>query len=126
MTTISMPGIERIKKERVRQIVEENHKPEDDKGRAMELHRAGTAYLQYAMMQGVLNPEDLAEAPHPSDVSWVDGLSLWPWARGDWKPGTMIENITKGGALIAAALDHGSELNAKAAKGNSKAGVGHD
>lgn len=106
----ALKGVEILKEERIRQIAEEGYSVEGDVGRANELHRAGTAYLQWALMQACIPGDVLTGADHPSDVEWVDGETLWPWDRDAWKPGTMVENITKGGALIAAALDHADEL----------------
>lgn len=34
------------------------------------------------------------------------GIELWPWSREAWKPtGDRVRDLTKAGALIAAAID---------------------
>lgn len=101
---MTMRGIDRIKHERIRQVDEEGYTLEGDKGRAVELIKAGSCYQQFALMQLTL-PED-AEIlqSHPADIEWEDN-PLWPWARDAWKPSTPERNIEKAGALFAAALD---------------------
>ncbi|MEG2887229.1 MAG: hypothetical protein RR853_08900 [Aurantimicrobium sp.] len=108
-------GIDTLKSERLRQVAEEGYSIEGDQGRTDQLHRAGIAYLQYALLQQTLTAmgqaEEIEDVEHPADVIWIDDLPLWLWDREDWKPGTVLENMIKGGALIAAALDHPEEIN---------------
>ena len=104
-----LSGLEWIKDERVRQIEEEGYTVVGDVGRAQALFRAGVTYLQYAQLQ-IMNPDHIDEYEHPSDVEWANGEPLWPWGREHWKPSTVLDNITRGTALVAAAMDHLEEL----------------
>lgn len=35
----------------------------------------------------------------------INGVYLWPWANGWWRPGDPVRNLVKAGALIAAEID---------------------
>lgn len=95
-------GAEAIARERQRQIDEEGYFPILDRGRAVQLAYASTAYaIEAATSQEILEagstitPEGLAEIP-----PW------WPWHSSTWKPtGDPVRDLTKAGALIAAAID---------------------
>ena len=89
-----MSGAERIAAERQRQIEVEGYTAEHDRGQAEYLTNAAIAYA--------LCSEDPTTATHIQDAM----LDWWPWAIAAWKPtGDAIRDLTKAGALIAAAID---------------------
>lgn len=93
-------GTDLIAEERNRQISEEGYSEEHDSGHHDELIMASMAYSQLAFVQTDFPDTPLAWYAHPSD------LDLWPWHRDDWKPSEDPKrNLTKAGALIAAAID---------------------
>jgi hypothetical protein len=85
-----MTGAELIAQERERQIKEEGYLVEDDViGGWWECARAAAAYAIAAA-----DEEEADEA-----------RKIWPWSEPAWKPGTDLHNLTRAGALIAAAID---------------------
>lgn len=103
-------GAELITAERERQITEEGYTPEHDQGHAQDLTKAGAAYAEYVVRtfegEGLTTFEDLDQP--------------WPWHPGFWKPtGNPVRDLTKAGALIAAAIDC---LNADPSSPNSGEG----
>lgn len=122
-----MSGIERIARERTRQIAEEGYTPEYDAGRAKELLDAACCYAWAAATQEVVRATIVeASAEHPEVL---EGMTLeeytttklrglvhlqistqppppWPWEVHYWKPSPdPVRNAEKAGALMAAALD---------------------
>lgn len=86
-----MDGATRIANERRRQVEEEGYTAEDDRKQGLALVYAGIAYAIAA-----INPE----GPSYAAGDW------WPWGTGAWKPtGDVKRDLTKAGALIAAAID---------------------
>jgi hypothetical protein len=82
-----MTGIERIAKERKRQVGKERWTKAHDDGHVNdELARAAACYA--------LAYEEEKRLP-------VD----WPWERESWKPCSRVRNLEKAGALIAAEID---------------------
>jgi hypothetical protein len=82
-----LSGIERIAKERRRQIrVEKWSSSHDDALIRRELAQAGALYA--------------LGAGHQTVLPWN-----WPWDAKWWKPGTDIRMLEKAGALIAAEID---------------------
>lgn len=95
-------GAKLIAAERERQIVEEGYTAQHDAGHAPSLVAAAVGYtvFQHVALQGGMSPEEAVDA----------GGSIvppgWPWSSHFWKPtGDPIRDLTKAGALIAAALD---------------------
>lgn len=93
-------GAERIIVERQRQIDKEGWTPEHD------LEHGPTPLIMAAASYMAL------EAGGPPGLTGKDELSdaiieygMWPWEPEAFKPGSSISNLTKAGALIAAALD---------------------
>lgn len=98
-------GMYSIMCERIHQVRTHGYDPAGDVGRSGELIRAANCYTQYALMMATIPVEHLVHQDHPSDIDW-DGKPLWPWGRDSWKPADTVErNLTKGAALIAAAMD---------------------
>ena len=91
-----MSGIERIAKERQRQLDVEGWNAEHDRGHAEELAMAAATYA--------LTPE-VRNAP----LGRLNALhnALWPWAPRYYKPtrNDRVRELEKAGALIAAAID---------------------
>ena len=80
-------GSELILEERLRQINKEGWSTEHDKEHdVMEFVRAAQAYL----MIGEDN---------------ITRTTVWPWDGGFFKPKDAIKDLTRAGALIAAAID---------------------
>ncbi|MFD4957111.1 hypothetical protein [Microbacterium sp. NPDC058389] len=95
-------AIELIAAERDRQVSEEGYSPEGDRGRGAQLAYASTAYA----VESAVVIEEL----QAGRAIGQDGLALvpqwWPWAPEHWKPtGDPVRDLTKAGALIAAAID---------------------
>lgn len=97
-------GAELIAAERSRQVSEEGYSPEHDRGHAPEMIRAAKEYAEEAHFQVEYGPVE----PKPG-IPWHDedtGATHWPWAPEYWKPtGDPVRDLTKAGALIAAAID---------------------
>lgn len=93
-----MNGAERIAAERQRQIEVEGYTAEHDRQLAGQLALAAASYALQHMRRMRLNlpydPE--VEPPHE-----------WPWHPRYWKPtpDDRVKELTKAGALIAAAID---------------------
>jgi hypothetical protein len=86
-----MSGAERIAAERRRQIEVEGYDAEHDAKQKAALVYAGIAYAIAAL-----------EPSGPSYAAW----DWWPWSSEAWKPtGDVVRDLTKAGALIAAAID---------------------
>jgi hypothetical protein len=82
-----MTGIERIAKERKRQIEHEGWTAQHD-----SIHSKGE--MCYAVI--CYTSASVMERRFPSN---------WPWEREWWKPSTRVRNLEKAGALIAAEID---------------------
>ena len=97
-------GTELIHQERTRQVNEEGYDVEHDRGHAAELIYAAKEYAEEAHFQHVYGPvEPKVGKPWQDEDSGVMG---WPWAPEYWKPtGDPVRDLTKAGALIAAAID---------------------
>ena len=98
-----MSGIERIAKERRRQIDQEGWtRKHDAQYLNGELQLAACSYAQFAARLVRSNRTDDREAlakncPPPM---------IWPWHPNEWKPSpSPIRNLEKAGALIAAEID---------------------
>lgn len=92
-------GINLIAAERERQITEEGYTAEHDDGRAYQLTYAARVYTAQATVNIA---EDTSDAM-PFGWARFEG---WPWRERYWKPsGDPIRDLTKAGALIAAAID---------------------
>lgn len=89
-------GIDLIAAERERQITEEGYTAFNYEGRAEDLTTAAWCYALCVSLR--LNPKLIG-----------DGLGVpyaWPWHPDYWKPtGDPVRDLTKAGALIAAAID---------------------
>ena len=85
-----MNGIERIAKERKRQIEEEGwSEKHDDSHKSGEMAKAGACYAVRGLVDiGLINRH-------------------WPWSFSWWKPSpeNRIRELEKAGALIAAEID---------------------
>lgn len=80
-------GSELISEERLRQITKEGWSAEHDKEHdVMEFVRAAQAYL-------MIDKDNITRA------------GVWPWTGGFFKPKDAIKDLTRAGALIAAAID---------------------
>ena len=80
-------GSELILEERLRQINKEGWSAEHDKEHdIMEFVRAAQAYL-------MIDKDNITRA------------GVWPWTGGFFKPKDAIKDLTRAGALIAAAID---------------------
>ena len=93
-----MSGIERIAKERQRQIdVEGFDERHDDYYVGSAMLWAAVIYTQLAVA--------LTEGMPPDEIV-VEPPKGWPWRQGWWKPSPdPIRNLEKAGALIAAEID---------------------
>ena len=88
-----MTGAELIAAERRRQVEGEGYTAEHDAGKADDLAIAGAVYAQ---------PE------RRRTYGYRPGIPLqWPWMPEAWKPtpDDRVRELTKAGALIAAAID---------------------
>lgn len=84
----SSEGADLITAERDRQVTEEGYTAEHDAGRAHALVAAALCYARAGTWT----------KPYPP--------LGWPWADQYWKPtGDPVRDLTKAGALIAAAID---------------------
>lgn len=98
MPTVASRGAGLITNERVRQITEEGHTPEGDRNQGDLLARAGVEYANVAVSVLRSGPE---AAHFDPPLRWN-----WPWSNEFWKPSEdPIRDLTKAGALIAAAID---------------------
>ncbi len=96
-------GAELIAAERDRQVTEEGYSAEHDAGHDYALTEAAKAYVDSAQKSRWSTV--LMEFSHARRLGW-------PWPRKYWKPtGDPVRDLTKAGALIAAAID---ALQAKA------------
>ncbi len=90
----NLSGIELIAAERGRQIIKEGFTSKhDQQHQYSDLAQAGVAYAVFAI--GGEGSEEFAER-------------LWPF-EGEFKPKGLTEDLTRAGALIAAALDRAIE-----------------
>lgn len=80
-------GIELITEERERQIREEGYNKEHD------LNHSDVDFVLAAISYLGCNFE-----------GW-DTESFWPWDKKHFKPKDLLKNLTRAGALIAAAID---------------------
>ena len=87
-------GTVRIEHERMRQIIEERNLRDGDLGRAEVLAMAAACY---AMAQEDREAGNDALPPH-----WPKGMAAKWWKP---TPGDRIRELTKAGALLAAAID---------------------
>jgi len=91
-----------IETERVRQIGEEGHTLDSDRGKGKQLRQAALCYQRQALALDhtpghLLTPATLAAAGE-----------LWPWRSEFWKPTVDVDrNLVKAGALMMAAVDAG-------------------
>jgi len=89
-----------IEAERIRQIGEEGHTLESDRGKGKQLKAAARCYQRQALHVDrfpgkLLTVSVLAAAGEP-----------WPWAGQFWKPAPDVDrNLIKAGALMMAAVD---------------------
>ena len=89
-----------IEAERVRQIGEEGHTLDADRGKGKQLRAAAKCYQRQAITVDrhpgrLLTPATLAAAGEP-----------WPWRAEFWKPSLEVDrNLVKAGALMMAAVD---------------------
>lgn len=89
-------GIDRISRERGRQVREEGFSKEDDLHREDILAAAALCYVRTAYDVMVIREADVAPI-HPKH---------WPMGYSEFKPtGDAIKDLSKAGALIAAAID---------------------
>jgi hypothetical protein len=87
-------GIDMIANERQRQIRDKGYDKQHDKHhRPSQLAAAASAYIEHA--RGAQS----------------QARYTWPWRPHEFKPGTVIEDLTRAGALCAAAIDRHKELN---------------
>ncbi len=84
-----MSGIDLIREERQRQMIEEGWTADhDDEHDTHELAKAAMAYISQAR------------------GAWLVADAYWPWDESWWKPSDdPIRNLVKAGALIAAEID---------------------
>ncbi|MCK2024595.1 hypothetical protein KZC52_16830 [Microbacterium sp. kSW2-24] len=97
-TSAASRGVDLIAQERTRQIADEGHTPEGDRHQGDLLARAGVEYANVAVAVLRGGPE---AAHFDPPLRWN-----WPWSNEFWKPSEdPIRDLTKAGALIAAAID---------------------
>lgn len=91
-------GVELIRIERFRQMLEEGWSPEhDDRHRKYEMTLAAMSYAAVVASPDEWAAENGTE-PQP--------LHDWPWAKKWWKPcDDPVRNLVKAGALICAEID---------------------
>lgn len=106
LSRISQPsdvtGAGLIAAERERQVTEEGYTAVHDAGRAHQLANAAVSYGAFAQvtLEHGLTPEQARE----SGAHVVP--PMWPWSSHYWKPtGDPVRDLTKAGALVAAAID---------------------
>lgn len=106
----STTGAGMIAAERARQVIEEGYTAELDREQGDLLLRAGLSYAQNTLSQ-LLGGETIPRGNAP--LRWS-----WPWSNVFWKPtGDPRRDLTKAGALIAAAID---ALDAPTSEGESQ------
>lgn len=97
-------GASLIYNERGRQVREEGYDGTHDFGHEVELTEAALSYLMFAAVTQVQG-YTVEEAKEAATYAGTKPES-WPWAAGYWKPtGDPVRDLTKAGALIAAAID---------------------
>lgn len=90
---MSLEGIELVRAERTRQVIEKGYYATDDIGRSAELARAAACYADFAASSMAQQSSD---EPHP----------FWPWGEESWKPGEAeLDTLVKAAALLIASLD---------------------
>ena len=91
-------GVELIRRERLRQMLEEGWSPEhDNTHRKFEMTLAAMSYAAVVATPDEWAGENGTE-PQP--------LHDWPWAKKWWKPcDDPVRNLVKAGALICAEID---------------------
>lgn len=102
-TPVPLSGVRRIATERTRQVIEEGYDALHDAGHADQLASAADAYVNQALL----------ELRHAARTTGSDMATRretppyqWPWATRFWKPtADPVTDLTKAGALIAAAID---------------------
>lgn len=103
-------GVKAIAKERDRQVREEGYNPEYDLTHISELAFAAQSYVAAAAHQIKFGEEDSFPQENVPES--------WPWQsgpQGEWRPYSVVRNLERAGALVAAALDalalrdHGSQ-----------------
>jgi len=92
-------GIELIAEERKRQVEKEGWTAEHDAQHvAGELSMAAACYAHRASLFAIKG-RDYATCHR---TFWPIG---WPWLRESWKPKTVLKDLIRAGALIAAEID---------------------
>lgn len=95
--TTAPNGIDLIREEQERQIMEEGWtKEHDDSHSPGALALAGSCYAEAAAMR-------LAPIAFRPDVEEIP--ENWPWEPQWWKPKNTLRDLVRAGALIAAELD---------------------
>jgi hypothetical protein len=94
-----------IAAERERQMSDEGYTAEHDRQHAWELTRAGVLYADNSA-QIIAGLPHLIPGDQWSETQDDDMPNPWPWHPRSWKPtDDPIRDLTKAGALIAAAID---------------------
>jgi hypothetical protein len=96
-------GIELIADERKRQIEEEGYTKEHDVNHdALEFIYAIEAYAESAKIDASgVDYDEYIRMMYKTQA----GLHCWPWGECTFKPGHIISDLTKLGALAAACID---------------------
>ena len=103
---VQMAGSELIAIERDRQQSAEGYDAKHDAGHAWELIRAGVLYADNTAQIIAGLPNLIPGDEWESGWDMTDMTNPWPWAAEYWKPtGDPVRDLTKAGALIAAAID---------------------
>ena len=106
-TSESVDGVMLIAEERRRQVTDHGYVP----GHDIQLYSGNNDLAQaaacYALPGSVVRSEriDFSYDLIGRDQAPAVGVVRWPWAPESHKPGDRIRDLTKAGALIAAALD---------------------
>lgn len=104
-------GVQLIANERRRQIEVEGFSAEhDDSYGDFPMAEAAVCYAQHVADRGWLDPEGIAEYRSDEVISpEVQGRGMygWPkhWDKAWWKPHSILRDLVKAGALIAAEID---------------------
>lgn len=92
---MSAVALERIARERLRQLTAENWTTQhDDQATEGQMASAAAAYAHYAGQQ--------AKANTHGNVQW--NPPWWPWLRHWWKPRKPYQNLNRAGALLVAEI----------------------